>query len=118
MWRVNTSRTQARQRRFSDWVMDSEGKAERSSGWMFGAPFRSRLGFDAVGLEAVGLRTVGLGAVGLARLVGFAAAGRLGLAADRFFLWGHSNLLNHFIGILTESPMTKDFVDIDEPLRQ
>jgi hypothetical protein len=109
---------QARQSHFSDSMTDSEGKAERSRGWILdlvlpdfsGAPLRSRLGlvaaslvaarfgavgldairFDAVGLDAVGLGAVGLGAVGFeaARLPGFFPRGLAGIRTLRTILLG------------------------------
>jgi hypothetical protein len=94
-------------------MTDSEGKAERSRGWILdlvlpdfsGAPLRSRLGlvaarlgavgldairFDAVGLDAVGLGAVGLGAAGFeaARLPGFFPRGLAGIRTLRTILLG------------------------------
>src|SRR5262249_22825837 len=46
-WRVKTSQTQARQIHLSKTLTDSDGKAERSRGWIFLA-----LGFRAAGFRS------------------------------------------------------------------
>jgi hypothetical protein len=91
MWRVKTSRTQARQIHFSDRVMDSGGKAERSKGLfalvgILDAPWRPRLG---------------LGTSRVIFAVRFLAAGRFFAGgAERFWGAGLERLAIRILGTI------------------